>query len=177
MFVLNFKVNGNKLGKIFLVISLIIILIIIGIICYNLFTQKSSNAYNKDMVYELTPQNYASVLQTVHNDIDTYIGQKIRFSGYVYRIFDFTEKQFVLARDMIISSDFQTVVVGFLCECNNSLDYNDFDWVELEGEITKGNYHGDMPIIKVTSIKKIDVPNEEIVYPPDSSFVQTSTVL
>ena len=34
-----------------------------------------------------------------------------------------------------------------------------------------------MPIIKVTYINRIDIPNEEIVYPPDSSFVQTSTVL
>ena len=77
---------------------------------------------------------------------------------------------------MIVSSDFQTVIVGFLCECDNAKDFNDNDWVELEGEITKGDYHGDIPIIKVTSIKKIDKPNDEIVYPPDSSFVETSTV-
>ena len=100
-----------------------------------------------------------------------------KFSGYIYRIFDFTEKQFVLARDMIVSSDFQTVVVGFLCECNDASSYKDNEWVELEGEITKGDYHGDMPIIKVTYINRISIPNEEIVYPPDSSFVQTSTVL
>ena len=78
---------------------------------------------------------------------------------------------------MIVSSDFQTVVVGFLCECNDASSYANNEWVELEGEITKGDYHGDMPIIKVTYINRIDVPNEEIVYPPDSSFVQTSTVL
>ena len=78
---------------------------------------------------------------------------------------------------MIVSSDFQTVVVGFLCECNDAKTYKDNEWVELEGEIVKGDYHGDMPIIKVTYINRIDIPNEEIVYPPDSSFVQTSTVL
>ena len=116
-------------------------------------------------------------LQTVHNNIDNYIGQKIKFSGYIYRIFDFSEKQFVLARDMVVSSDFQTVVVGFLCECNDAKTFKDNEWVELEGEIIKGNYHGDMPIIKVESMNKISKPNDEIVYPPDSSFVQTSTIL
>ena len=30
-------------------------------------------------------------------------------------MYDFNNEQFVLARDMIVSSDFQTVVVGFLC--------------------------------------------------------------
>ena len=180
MFIFNVKVNGNKLGKALLAILIIIILIVTGIVCYNLFTKsrfKTNDAYNKNVVYELSPQNYANVLQTVHNNIDDYVGQKINFSGYIYRIFDFTEKQFVLARDMIVSSDFQTVVVGFLCECNDAKTYKDNEWVELEGEIVKGDYHGDMPIIKVTYINRIDIPNEEIVYPPDSSFVQTSTVL
>ncbi len=40
-------------------------------------------------------------------------GQKISFSGYVYRVYDLEEKQFILARDMIVSSDFQTMVVRF----------------------------------------------------------------
>ena len=156
------------------------ILIVTCIVCSNLFAKsrfKTNDTYNKDVVYELSPQNYANVLQTVHNNIDDYVGQRIKFSGYIYRIFDFSEKQFVLARDMIVSSDFQTVVVGFLCECSDASSYANNEWVELEGEITKGDYHGDMPIIKVTYINRINVPNEEIVYPPDSSFVQTSTVL
>ena len=38
--------------------------------------------------------------------------------GYVFRANDFKENQFVLARDMIISSNLQTLVVGFLCETN-----------------------------------------------------------
>lgn len=179
MFVFNVKLNGNKLGKTILITLIIIVVIIIGIICYNLFGNslfKTNDKTHTHEVYELTTQNYTNVLQTVHSRIDDYVGQKIKFSGYVYRVFDFTEKQFVLARNMIVSSDFQTVVVGFLCEYDNAKDFNDNDWVELEGEITKGDYHGDIPIIKVTTIKKIDKPNDEIVYPPDSSFVETSTV-
>ena len=72
---------------------------------------------------------------------------------------------------MVISSNFQTVVVGFLCESENIKDFADNSWVELTGEITKGDYHGDMPIIKVTELKSCDKPNDEIVYPPDEYYI------
>mgnify|MGYP003227438790 CR=1 FL=1 len=80
MFVFNIKLNGNKLGKALLAILIIVILIVTGIVCYNLFAKssfKTNDTYNKDVVYELSPQNYANVLQTVHNNIDDYVGQKI----------------------------------------------------------------------------------------------------
>ena len=92
-------------------------------------------------------------------------------------IYDFSDNQFVLARNMIISSDFNYVVVGFLCECENAKNFEDGTWVNLTGEIYKGNYHGDMPIIKVIDIKQCDKPNEEVVYPPDENYIPTSSVL
>lgn len=180
MFILNFKVNGNKLGKIFLGILLVIILIVTFIVCYRILGNqffKTNDNLKQNEVQELTVTNYTNVLKTVHDDIDTYIGQKIKFSGYVFRMLDFNQNQFVLARDMIISSDFQTVVVGFLSEYEEIKQYEDNTWIEIVGEITKGNYHGDMPILKIEQIQKIEKPQDEFVYPPDDSFVTTSTVL
>lgn len=180
MFILNFKVNGNKLGKIFLGILLVIILIITFIVCYRILGNqffKTNDNLKQNEVQELTVTNYTNVLKTVHDDIDTYVGQKIKFSGYVFRMLDFNQNQFVLARDMIISSDFQTVVVGFLSEYEEIKQYEDNTWIEIVGEITKGNYHGDMPILKIEQIQKIEKPQDEFVYPPDDSFVTTSTVL
>lgn len=113
-------------------------------------------------------------METVHNDIDTYVGQKIKFSGFVYRVYDLTNEQFVLGRHMIISSDFQTVIVGFLCHYKDASNFADSDWIEIEGTITKGSYHGDMPIIEITSIKQIDRPNDEYVYPPNENYIPTS---
>ena len=180
MFIYNFKVDGNKLGKIFLAILLIIVLIITGIVCYRILGNnffKTNDTIKINEVQELSVNNYTNVLKTVHDNIDNYIGQKIKFSGYVYRMVDFSKHQFVLARDMIISSDFQTVVVGFLCEYEDAIKYEDNCWIEIEGEITKGDYHGEMPIIQIEKIQKIEKPSEEYVYPPDDSFVTTSTVL
>ena len=90
------------------------------------------------------------------------------------KVLDLKDTQFVLARDMIISSNFQSVIVGFLCEYENAKSFEDGTWIELIGTITKGDYHGDMPIINVTKIDKIEKPSEEYVYPPDENYIPTS---
>ena len=104
-----------------------------------------------------------------------YVGKKLTFTGYVYRVYDLTETQFILARNMIINAQSQTVVVGFLCEYDNAQDLENETWVEITGEITKGDYHGDMPIVKITKLNRVDAPSEEFVYPPDDSYIPTST--
>lgn len=182
MFIYNFKVNGSKLFKyIFTGIVLLIIMILI-FVSIKLFMGAKSNknvssCIPQNGISEISTKNYTNVLKTVHENIDTYVGVKIKFTGYVYRVLDLTDTQFILARDMIISSDFQYVIVGFLCEYENAQDFENGTWVELTGEITKGNYHGDMPIVKVKEIKTVDKPNEEYVYPPDDTYIPTSGIL
>lgn len=178
MFVFNFKINSNLILKLFLFSLLIIVLCIVGISAYKLFAGFSNDpCLNTPKVYNLNTSNYTNVLKMVHDDIDTYIGQRINFSGYVYRVYDFDNSQFVLARDMIISSDHQTLVVGFLCHLDNASEYADGCWINITGTITKGNYHGSIPIIEIEQIEKIQKPTDEYVYPPDETFVQTSTIL
>lgn len=182
MFVFNMKLDGNKASKIFVGILCVIILLITFFICYklifnNFFKTNDEMNRKKDAIYEISAQNYTNVLQNVHTNLNDYIGQKIKFSGYIYRLYDFSNEQFVLARNMIISSDFQTVVVGFLCNSSLASSYEDNTWVEVTGKITKGDYNGEIPIIEVENIQKIDKPKDEYVYPPDSSFIATSTVI
>lgn len=180
MFIFNFKVNGNRTAKIFMGILCVIVLIITVYICYRVVFNnffKTNDDYLANTTFELNSQNYTNVLQNVHNDIDKYVGQKIKFTGYMFRMYDFNEEQFVLARDMIVSSDFQTVVVGFLCHSNIAKNFENGTWVEIEGTITKGEYYGTMPIIEIEKINTVQEPTDEYVYPPDDSFVTTSTVL
>jgi len=181
MFIYNLKLNGNKLAKNFFIILLVIILIICGIITYRIFGSNIgkttiNDEFPQSKTNELNSKNYTNVLNEVHNNLDIYQGQKIKFIGFVYRVYDLSDEQFVLGRNMIISSDFQTVVVGFLCHFNDSKKFTDNTWVELEGKITKGSYHGEIPIIEVTSIKEVDKPNDEYVYPPDDSYIPTSNI-
>ena len=182
MFIFNLKVNGNKFIKILMAVLAIIILIITFIICYNLifnnFFQTNDTSINKGAMYELNTKNYTNVLKNVHSDIDKYIGQKIKFSGYVYRLNDFTEEQFVLARDMIVTSDFQTVVVGFLCQYKDADNFEDGTWVNLTGSIQMGKYHNEeIPIIKVTEIEETAEPANSFVNPPSDTYIPTSGML
>ena len=78
---------------------------------------------------------------------------------------------------MLITSNNQSLIVGFLCECKNAKKFENSCWVEVLGEITKGFYHGEIPVIKIKEIKKIEKPNEDIyVYPPDNTYIPTANI-
>lgn len=180
MFVYNVKVNGSRLFRIIFICMLTFLVIILGIVCFKIFKGAAisdETCLSSKGVCKINSNNYTNVLKTVHDNIDEYVGVKINFTGYVYRVIDLNDNQFILARDMVISSDFQSVIVGFLCECENTKDFEDNTWVEITGTIYKGDYHGAMPIVKVTSINRTNKPNDELVYPPDESYIPTSGIL
>lgn len=184
MFIYNMKVNGSKIFKIFFSFVVVLIICILIIVVFKVFGGASKSASSDGLacvkqngINQVNSQNYTNVLKAVHDNIDNYIGVKLNFTGYVYRLLDFNDNQFVLARNMVISSDFQTVVVGFLCDYEKAKDLEDDTWIEVSGEIVKGDYHGDMPILKIIDIKKADKPNDELVYPPDESYIPTSGLI
>ena len=179
MFIYNFKFDKKKLAKsIFIIIGIIIaiyFLISVLMISKNTFKVKDKN---KNEVQCIQASNYTNILKSVCENLDEYVGKEICFTGYVYRVDDLEDDQFVLARDMVINEKNQTVVVGFLCSLKNANEYLNNEWVEITGKITKGNYHGEIPEIKITDIKKIDKPKSNIyVYPPDNNYVPTVNML
>ena len=160
-----------------LLLICIVVLVMLKIFKGAANSQKNSTCIPQSNVSKISAKNYTNILKSVHENIDSYVGKKINFVGYVYRILDLNENQFILSRDMIISSDRQSVIVGFLCEYNKAKEFEDNTWIEITGEITKGDYHGDMPIIKIMDIKRVDKPNEEYVYPPDESYIPTNGLM
>lgn len=173
------NIRLNNLFKMFFIIVVIIMFIFFAISIFKIFTKSvnGSHSNNSSEIIEITSNNYTNVLKAVHDDIDSYIGKKIHFTGYVYRVYDLTDTQFVLARNMIISSDNHAVVVGFLCNYKDAITFDNNTWVDVNGTITKGNYHGDMPIVEIEEMKTIDSPTDEFVYPPDNSFIPTNTII
>ena len=149
---------------------------------YNLFFAKTSSmnliddSIPSSEPAEIISSNYTNILKQVHNNLDTYVGQKISFTGYVYRLKNFSNDQFVLARDMDIGNN-QTLIVGFLCESQDIKNYQDQTWVKIEGEITKGYYNEDyIPIIKITKIENAEIPLNPNVPMPDDSYVPTAVI-
>lgn len=179
MFIYNVKIGNSKLYKLVFFVLVVLMIILCGIIGNKLY--KASVKVNDDIkenkFIEPTNDNYATILKTIHNDIDTYVGQKIKYSGFVYRVYDLNNEQFVLARNMIISPDDQTVIVGFLSHYKKANELKDYTWVEIEATITKGKYHGDMPILEINKIKEIEKPNDEFVCIPDKDYIPTSVII
>ena len=128
MFIYNVKINGSKTFKYFFIGVVLLVVIIVGIVTFKIFNgaknnPKSSSCMPQNGVSKITAKNYTNILKIVHDNIDDYVGLKINFTGYIYRMIDFNENQFVLARNMVVSSDFQTVVVGFLCTSEPELKH------------------------------------------------------
>ena len=177
MFVYHFKLNKKLMFKTLFIFLFLIVLTVTGFAIHRvLFSHSTSDSLTVPQVTTLTSENYTNILKSVHENLDSYVGQKITFTGYVYRVYDFSETQFVLARNMVISSDNQTLVVGFLCDFKNASQFQDNTWVNITGKITKGDYHGTIPVIEITQMKEIQKPDNEFVYPPDDTYIPTSAL-
>lgn len=182
MFVYNVKVSRSGLFKSLMVILGIMVLALIAVVVFNIIgdIDHEKNLIDDSIpsseVATLTPENYTNILKAVHNDIDTYVGQKISFSGYVYRVTGLKENEFVLARDMDVGNN-QTVIVGFLCSSEEAKNFETYTWVSITGEITKGIFNNaDMPILNITKIEKTNKPANDTVQMPDDSFVPTCVI-
>lgn len=66
---------------------------------------------------------------------------------------------------MLVSNK-ESRIVGFLCEYDKANEFENNEWVKVEGKIEIGDYYGAMPIIKIKKIERITTPTEVFVLPP-----------
>ncbi|MCR5146218.1 MAG: hypothetical protein K6B70_02580 [Clostridia bacterium] len=176
MFICNVCLKNNTLKKAsitFLALLVIIVFITVALKFYKAISTVTIKDTVDNSVLEINSLNYTSILKDAHENVEKYVGKKVKFVGFVYRLYDFNENQFVLAREMILDDSKHAVVVGFLSECDIGNQFKMGSWVEIEGVIEKGNYHGDIPVIKIQNIKETTVPSDEYVYPPDGSYISS----
>jgi uncharacterized membrane protein YcgQ (UPF0703/DUF1980 family) len=84
-----------------------------------------------------------------NENIDSYVGTKVKITGYIYRLIDFSDNQFVIARDMRFNNNSNSLVIGFLCESKDAHKYSDGTWVDVLGIIKKGKFNDDLAILNV----------------------------
>lgn len=178
MFICNIKINSKNIVKIAFIIMSLIITIFFIISIYKILSEsfRVRDEIKAPDVSYIEAKNYTNILKSVYEDLDTYLGQTICFTGYVYRNSDFKDDQFVLARDMKTSKPNETLIVGFLCSYKDAKNFADDTWVEITGTIAKGNYHGEIPILKVIKISPIDKPQNAEVNLPDDTYVPTAII-
>ena len=179
MFIYNLKVNGNLIFRVIIISIIIISFIILSFSIYTFYNTGKftlADTLPLNSVANIEASEYTNILKQVYEDVDTYVGQSINFTGYVYKLYDLKDSEFVLARDMIINSDSQTVVVGFLCSYDKAKELKEGSWVNITGKIIKGYYHNEIPVIDINKIEGTTKPEEEYVYPPDTLYIPTSVI-
>ena len=120
--------------------------------------------------------DYTNVLKSANENIDSYVGKKVRITGYVYRLIDFDDTQFVVARDMKFNESSNSIIVGFLCESKEASKYADGTWVEVIGTIKKGRFTDELAVLDVVTIKETDKPENIFVNPPDKTYIPTTNI-
>lgn len=129
------------------------IFIIIIAILFAIYILLYFNNQTNTIIVE--PNEYVNILETVHNNIDMYIGKKFVINGYVYVQDDFSENRFVIAQNIYINSisDTEPIVVGFLCENKSYTNIFPNENIKIEGVLDKVIYKElEYPIILVNKI-------------------------
>ena len=128
--------------KYILFFSLLILAIFILLFNYN---------YEKNNTIYITDENYPTILEDAHTNIDNYIDKTIIGEGYIFRRNDFNKNNFVIAKDMYISP-IESVVIGFLCNAPHLSKIENGKNIKIKGKIKIG-YFNDLKYPILTSIK------------------------
>ena len=116
MFVLNVKFNKKVFIKVFTVVVIILVttLFIFTIkkviipasknkmLKMNVNANAISNNKINNKILEINSNNFTTFLKNCNENIDSYVGKTVHISGFVYRLSDFAQNQFVVARLMPI---------------------------------------------------------------------------
>lgn len=172
MFICNVKINKKKLSKLVILITILLALAVTSFAIYKIFFGSDNVKISNEIqsAQEIKACDYTNFLKDCHENINNYVGKSFTLVGYVYRMPDFNDSQFVLSRTMIITEANSAVVVGILSECNDANNFEDGDWVTVTGTIIKGNYKGEMPVLEIKEINKCNKPEDEYVYPPSGQW-------
>ena len=65
---------------------------------------------------------------------------------------------------------------GFLASCDDSEKYENGAWVTVTGTIEKGYYLEEVPILRITEIKRTSKPQDSEVPVPDDYYVPTAVI-
>lgn len=110
---------------------------------------------------------FASWLTELYTKPDAWVGKKITATGSVWKDGELFEKdEFALARMMMTCCAADMQPVGVLAQWNDVPTLTDGEWIEVTGTLSKKPYKNSFdPLIIVETIKKVDPPQQEYIYP------------
>lgn len=120
----------------------------------------------KNNVIQVNSKNFVFSLDEILGNPDKYEGEEIDITGFVYKVKDLKQNQFIIGRYMMVCCAADMQIAGIRCNINNLGTYDNDTWVKVRGKIKKDVYEGQVdPLIEVEHIE-IDLnPDTSYVYP------------
>ena len=119
-------------------------------------------------VIEITDADYGIFYLDVQDNPKKYEGKKIRFLGLVYRPEKMGKKPvFVPGRFAMTCCAEDIQFIGFKCKYDQAATIPHKSWVDITAELHyefAKEYRGKGPVLYAIDVKKVDAPEEELVY-------------
>lgn len=133
-------------------------------------TNDEYTAYKKRLAKSnsilLNDDVYAAYYESMHEDLDSYLGKEIELMGFVYKEEGFNEDQLVISRFLVSHCVADASIVGFLSQFQEASGLEADSWVKAKGIIEMAEYNGTMlPLLKVTEWELISEPDQPYIYP------------
>ncbi len=110
--------------------------------------------------------NFYAWLNELYESLDDYVDKEITFTGFVFRLDEFNETQFVGARMLMVCCAADMQLIGLFSEMEKAHDLEEEGWYHFKGQIEAMTYGGDrIPGVRIKSFEKIDPPRRAYVYP------------
>jgi putative membrane protein len=120
----------------------------------------------KQHVIEMKEDVFAPYYEEIQTQPKSYLGKKIKVSGFVYKEAGLSPHQLVISRFLITHCLADASVIGFLTEFEKANLYQPDTWMEIEGILRVTTYNGvEVPVIKADKWKVIPKPSQPYIYP------------
>ncbi|MBU5256290.1 TIGR03943 family putative permease subunit [Tissierella praeacuta] len=132
----------------------------------DIIDDKESSIYLEDGKIILNEDNFINWIDELYINSDRYEGNTIELIGFVLKNNEFKQNEFVIARSMMVCCAADTQAIGFLCNYDKASQLEEGSWIKINGEINIIDNDDDrIPLIDIQSIKGVDKPENEFIYP------------
>ncbi|MBE1555295.1 TIGR03943 family putative permease subunit [Sporosarcina limicola] len=110
-------------------------------------------------------ERYMDIMNFFSEDLDLFIGKEIELIGFVYKEPDFEDNHFVIARFGMTCCVADATVYGIMSKADEMDSLKEDEWIRATGRLSKIHlYDADLPFLEITTIEKIDQPEDPYVY-------------
>ncbi len=145
-----------------------------GFSLFHDYRSSGTDNYITEEILVIEESFYDDALNDIKDNTDLYVGQKVRISGFIFRHDHFDDNTFFISRLLITCCAADALITGILAEYEGISDYDDYEWVEIQGVIDSVDYFDpwtdtnyEAAIIIAESLQQIEKPLYPYVYPSD----------